>query len=83
MCEKCGINLVKVQSLPAYKCDLVFFDKDGVIYHITAFSSQLNKYEVDGKTVDEKLENIMNKPVMIRMYEKDDDYILSKLLIQS
>ena len=82
MCEKCGINLVMVQPLPAYKCDLVFFDKDGVIYHITAFSSQLNKYEIDGKTVDEKLEKIMNKPVMIRMYEKDDDYILSKLFIQ-
>ena len=25
MCEKCGINLTKVQPLPAYKGDLVFF----------------------------------------------------------
>ena len=41
MCEKCGINLSKVQTIQAYKCELVFFGKNDVTYHITAFSSQM------------------------------------------
>ena len=78
-CEKCGLNLGQADPIPSYKCDLVFFANTNVIYHITAFSSQLKPFEIDGSTTEEKLANIKNKLVYINMYEKGDDYILSKL----
>ena len=79
MCEKCGVNLSKVQTVQAYKCELVFFGKNDIIYHITAFSSQMKSFENEGKTTEERLENIKNKQAFIKMYEKGDDYFLSKL----
>ena len=81
MCEKCGINLSKVQTIQAYKCELVFFGKNDIIYHITAFSSQLKTFEKEGKTPEERLETIKNMQAFVKMYEKGDDYFLSKLTI--
>ena len=81
VCEKCGVNISSVTVLNAYKCDLVFFSSENVIYHVTSFSSQLKEFEQEGDTVEEKLTNILFKPVSVKMYEKDDGYILIKLVI--
>jgi hypothetical protein len=81
VCEKCGVNISSVTLVNAYKCDLVFFSSDDVIYHVTSFSSQLKEFEKEGETVEEKLANILSKPVSVKMFEKDDGYMLIKLVI--
>lgn len=81
VCEKCGTHFGTVTLINAYKCELVFFGDDDVIYHITAFSSQLKEFEQKGDTVEEKLDNIKFKPASVKMYEKEDGYMLNKLVI--
>ena len=46
-----------------------FLWKNDIIYHITAFSSQMKTFEKDGKTPDERLETIKNTQAFIKMYE--------------
>ena len=81
ICDKCGINLSMVTPINAYKCDLVFFGDDNVIYHVTAFSSQLKNFETEGDSVEERLEELKSKQVSIKMTEKEDGYMLNKLII--
>ena len=83
VCEKCGINLSTATLIQAYKCELVFFGEDDIIYHVTAFSSQLKEFEIEGENVEEKLEGIKFKPASVKMTEKEDSYMLNKLVIQN
>jgi hypothetical protein len=83
VCEKCGINLSTATLIQAYKCELVFFGEDDIIYHVTAFSSQLKEFEIEGENVEEKLEGIKFKPASVKMTEKEDSYMLIKLVIQN
>ena len=81
-CDKCGINFSSVDPTSSYKCDLVFFGEDNVIYHLTAFSSLMKEFEQEGENVEDKLENIKSKPVSAMFREKDDGYVLIKLVIR-
>ena len=83
VCEKCGINFSTVTPIQAYKCELVFFGEDDIIYHLTAFSSQLKEFEIEGENIDEKLEGIKFKPASVKMTEKEDGYMLNKIVIHN
>ena len=83
LCEKCGFNFSSGELISSYKCDLVFFGEDEVIYHLTAFSSLMKEFEQEGENVEDKLENIKFKPVSAMFREKDDGYVLNKLVMRN
>ena len=48
---KWGVNFNTAELL----WDLVFFNKDNVIYYITTFSTQLKNFEAEDNTTEERL----------------------------